>query len=208
MPRTTLHYIPKYLPYQNDGSSEISVSELVLEQAKKPLSKEELKPGYIYVYWNRAAFGVRKIGYTTRDVDLRIREWQDGCKHIAEEQYRSTKKVCNVARIEQLIHADLKDYRVFEPACYGCFKTHNEWFKGVDLKVILSRIEFWTQWISTEPYVEIKGRWLLREDSKLELPQLLLTGHKVSETSVKDDKPSVRRSRRTSSKSAKLSNPW
>jgi hypothetical protein len=38
-----------------------------IKKAEQPLSiyePNELKDGYFYVYWNRATFGVRKIGGT------------------------------------------------------------------------------------------------------------------------------------------------
>lgn len=105
--------------------------------------------------------------------------------------------------MEQLIHADLKDYRVFEPACHGCLKSHNEWFGGVEFEVILERIKFWTQWISKGPYENDKGRWLLREDFKKELPQLytMSNGHarKMKERLM------ARTSRRSSRCAAKYS---
>lgn len=90
MPWTALHYLAEYLPYHAPGSAHLSASEWVLKQAEQPLSIDEpneLRDGYLYVYWNQATFGLRKIGYTTRNVDSRIGEWESGCKHIAEEQY-------------------------------------------------------------------------------------------------------------------------
>jgi hypothetical protein len=200
---TALHYLPEYLPYHTPESSGLSTSKWILEQANRPLSTyepDEREPGYLYVYWNRATFGVSKIGCTTRDVDTRIKEWEDGCGHIAEEQYRSPVPVRNVARAEKLIHADLKDYRVFEPACYGCLKSHNEWFRDVDFEIILGRIEFWTQWISKEPY-ELKkgydlkkGKWLLKDDAKEELMHTVSDSHARKKEKILMTRPSRRSS--------------
>ena len=83
------------------------------------------------MYWNRASFAVRKIRYTARDVRLRLDEWKAQCNYIAEEQYHSPSKVRNVTRVERQVHAELKDFRAFEPGCHGCLKSHNEWFKDV-----------------------------------------------------------------------------
>jgi hypothetical protein len=50
-----------------------------------------------------------------------------------------------VARVEPLIPAELKEYRVFEAACLGYLKNHSEWLTNVDFKVIVERIEFWAE---------------------------------------------------------------
>lgn len=173
LPTAASLYLPEFIPYFDHGSSGLSANKWVQIQAKKPLSGKELSRGYIYVYWNRASFGVWKIGCTGRDVELRLSEWADNCKHSAAELYRSV-GVRNVRRVERLIHADLKDYRVFQPACHSCLTSHNEWFTNVDFEVILERIEFWCQWISKEPYTEDSG--LLKEDARKQLPRLLSIG--------------------------------
>ena len=171
--KTTLIYSPDYRPYQPAKSRRSDVRDWVIKQAKTPLTALERKAGYLYVYWNQATFGVSKIGYSG-DVTGRLRRWESKCKHIAEEQYRSPIEVRNVRRLERLVHAELKDYRVEEECCRGCFRNHQEWFKGVDFKIILKSIEFWTKWLMKEhgQYEEVKGKWLLKEDAKNELPQL------------------------------------
>ena len=175
LPKCEPSYLPKYLPYETEDSPDPGVSERVIQrviqQARKPLTPRERKAGYLYVYWNKATFGAYKIGFTTRDVSTRLREWERQCKHTAQEQYRSF-EVRNVERLERLVHAELKKYRVKEYGCHGCSGNHDEWFQDVDLKVILKSIAFWTKWITREPYKEVKGEWLLREDAEEELPQL------------------------------------
>ena len=173
MPKMVLQYLPEYLPYHPPGSSHLRVSEWVMNQAQAPFSTRnpnEIGEGYLYVYWNRATFGVRKIGYTS-NVGLRLKSWETECNHIAEEQYRSPFKVKHVARVERLVHADLQDYRVFEPACHGCLKSHIEWFKDVDFEIILKSIEFWTQWIMKEPYDVCGSQRRLKQEGKNELLQ-------------------------------------
>lgn len=172
MPAKALWYLPEYRPYQAPGSSGLPVSEWVMKEAKKPLSTykpDETQPGYLYVYWNRASFGLLKIGYTTRDVAVRLSEWEADCQHVAEEQYRSPFLVNNVARLERLVHADLNDFRVFEPFCRGCHKCHIEWFKGVDFETVLKKIEFWTNWMMKDPYKEDGHEWLLTENAENEV---------------------------------------
>ena len=167
-------YLPNYLPYRTKASGASKVREWVMQQAEKPLTLRELKAGYLYVYWNKATFGVYKIGYTTLDVSTRLRRWEAQCKHTAQEQYRSPFKVRNVKRLERLVHAELKEYRVEEHGCHGCSKNHKEWFKGVDFKIIRESIAFWTKWIIKEQgqYEEIESEWVLKEDARNELSQL------------------------------------
>ncbi len=185
LPKSALLYLPKYLPYQTEDSRGSNVRDWVIKQAEKPLNLLELDPGFLYVYWNRAAFGVRKIGYSTRDVGVRLGEWEQDCKHIAEEQYRSPSKVMNVRRVERLVHAELKNYRVKEYGCRGCLGNHDEWFKDVDFEFILESIKFWTNWIMKGQYEEVESRWLLKEHAKNESSELCT---RLSEANIRERK--------------------
>ena len=188
-------YLPNYLPYQTKDSHDSDVSEWVIQQAEKPLTPRERKAGYLYVYWNKSTFGVYKIGFTTRNVDERLREWERKCKHTAQKQYESPFAVRNIERLERLVHAELKEYRVKEYGCHGCLKNHDEWFNGVGLKVILKSIAFWTEWIMKEPYKKINGEWSLKEDAKNGLPQLcnVLSVAKAEENKEKSIRITPRR---------------
>ena len=141
--KSALQYLADYLPYQR---SKLVVSTWVETQANTPLTKRELDTGSLYVYWNQANFGVYKIGYSTVDVTQRLRKWETQCKHTAQRLYWSRIKVPNVRRLERLVHAELKDYRVKEECCHGCKRGHNEWFI-VDFNLIQKSIAFWTGWI-------------------------------------------------------------
>ena len=164
--KSALQYLADYLPYQR---SKLAVSTWVEKQANTPLTKLELETGSLYVYWNQANFGVYKIGYTTVDVRIRLRYWQTQCKHTAQQLHRV--EVPNVRRLERLVHAELKDYRVREECCRGCNKGHIEWF-NVDYKLIEKSIAFWAEWIRKRPYENVKGSFRLKEDARKELPQL------------------------------------
>ena len=179
-----LTYLPEYRPYHPSESCPRSVREWVVEQAKKPLfikgpkptggfqELDETKDGFLYVYWNQASFGLVKIGCTTVDVDQRLQEWEDQCRHPAEEHYRSPVRIKHVARVEKLIHTEFREHRVFEPYCHGCGRKHIEWFKGLDLAVVIERIKAWTEWITKEPYEKKLGVWRLKEGLEFELPQI------------------------------------
>lgn len=155
-------HLPVYLSYHSLESKPRNINDLLREEATKPLDTscgsgrfsglDERRSGYIYVYWNRASFGLMKIGCTTRDVGVRIQEWEEQCHHIADEQYRSRQPVNNIAKVEKLLHLEFRQHRVLEPICHGCGRSHIEWFQGLDLRHVIARIEAWTQWISQEPY--------------------------------------------------------
>ena len=179
-----LQYLPEYRSYHPSKLSPRSVREQVVEQAKEPLfirdprptrrfqELDERKDGYLYVYWNRASFGFVKIGCTTIDVDRRLQQWEDKCQHPAEEHYRSSYRIKHVARVEKLIHTEFGEYRVFEPFCHGCCGSHIEWFSGLNLGLVIKRMEAWTEWIMKEPYEEKLGCWRLKDGLEFELPQI------------------------------------
>jgi T5orf172 domain len=186
-PSQALHYLPEYRPYYPSELCLRSVREWIVEQAKEPLfirdpgitgrfrELDERKDGYLYIYWNRASFGLVKIGCTTIDVDRRLQQWEDQCRHLAEEHYRSPFRIKHVARVEKLIHTEFREYRVFEPYCHGCGGRHIEWFRGLDLGLVVNRIKAWTEWIMKEPYEEKLGRWRLKDSLEFELPQICAT---------------------------------
>ena len=170
-------YLPQLLPYRPPESANLRANEFVLQQAIEPFTvnydpKKALGEGYLYVYWNEATFGVRKIGFTTYEVSDRLRQWEADCKHAAVEQYSSPGKVRHAARVEQLVHADLLDYRVREPACRTCLKSHIEWFRGVDLPYIIRRIEAWSLWVSEEPYEQVGRQWRLTSKGREKMPMV------------------------------------
>lgn len=131
---------------------------------------DELADGYIYFYWNRASFGLLKIGCTTRNVGLRLRQWEQKCKHFADKAYESPGRIKHVARVEKLVHAELENSRVIEPICRGCGGSHIEWFKDVDLKRIAQRVQIWTDWVMNEPYEPKDGVWSLKAGLENQLP--------------------------------------
>ncbi|KAI9815807.1 MAG: hypothetical protein M1827_002203 [Pycnora praestabilis] len=198
-PRQAIQYLPEYRPYHTSGVCLRSVRELVVEQAKEPLfikdtgaaggfqALNEGLDGYMYVYWNRASFGLVKIGCTTKDVDQRLRNWEYHCRHLAEEHYRSPIKIKHVARVEKLIHTEFREYRVFEPYCRGCSRSHIEWFRGLDLGLVIKRMEAWTEWIMKEPYEEKSGRWRLKDGLESELPQTCATPSETNSPKKRND---------------------
>ena len=177
-----LHYLPEYRSFGDPSSDLENVYHSIKNQARQPLvtgitrcadgltEHDETRDGYLYVYWNRASFGHLKIGFTGKDVDQRLQEWEEQCQHIAEKQYQSPRKIKHAARVEKLIHTEFANHRVFEPACHGCGKKHIEWFRDLDLGLAIQRIEAWSHWIGEGPYEYSRGAWQLKEDAEFGLP--------------------------------------
>ena len=186
-PKRALVYFPDYRPhYKSRRSYELNVQDWVMEQAATPLTKSEVEDGYLYVYWNQATFGVRKIGCTVKDVSGRLSEWETKCKHVAEEQYRSPSIVRNVMRVERLVHAELKAYKVKEHGCHGCSGNHVEWFDGVDFDIIRESIDFWTEWIMEGHYENANDEWVLKKDARKKLQQVFKLCNRISVANARE----------------------
>ena len=152
-------YLQHFTPYLPKCEVGVSTSALIRKRLTTALTKTELKPGYIYMYWFPPNFGYLKIGYTTVNSTQRLKLWQRQCQHPATG-VEDLLPVPHVARVEKLIHAELRDLRRWEK-CQGCGKNHKEWFfaqtphaKNVFIK--------WAEWIKTEPYDEETG-WKLKK---------------------------------------------
>ncbi|MCJ1314500.1 hypothetical protein MMC25_008182 [Agyrium rufum] len=159
---SSTQYLPEYLPYRLSKSSGQCREENVMATAMQPLldtSSGQSRSPYLYVYWSQS-FGIVKIG-TSCDVARRMSEWRDSCKCAIELHYSSSSPVENARRVESLVQADLQDYRVFEPACQACFKSHIEWFRDMHLDLVIERIRLWEEWMAKCPYRKIGNQWFL-----------------------------------------------
>ncbi|KAL2815390.1 T5orf172 domain-containing protein [Aspergillus granulosus] len=140
-----------YLPKCHKGKS---VHQRLREVLSAPLTDLEIKKsGLIYIFWYQGNFGHLKIGYT-EDLDQRLRAWEK-CGKPLDVHFPvdgdDKRPVQHVYRVEKLIHAELKDFRLAEK-CPGCNKTHNEWFR-VSKDVAVNIVRKWMQWMREQPYV-------------------------------------------------------
>ena len=159
-PKVQNRHLPVFESYKPVQSSEFTPSDYVLSKTLPVLKKTELPDGHLYVYWNRASFGVRKIGFTTNTIMTRLRQWTNQCNHVVEELPRPTVRIPHVKRFEKIIHADLNEYRVRDK-CQGCNAVHREWFKDIPDSVLNATIDKWTDWMLTSPYEDTKQGWQL-----------------------------------------------
>lgn len=119
-----------------------------LNQSLKRKENETIS-GFIYAYTVEGNSDLIKIGYTTRSVALRHKEWEDDCLRKPISVYEGT-VTTNAFRVEKLIHAELvrEKVRVF---CVACQKQHLEFFKiGKDKAMTV--IRKWERWMRSNPY--------------------------------------------------------
>ncbi|EXJ63108.1 hypothetical protein A1O7_03553 [Cladophialophora yegresii CBS 114405] len=108
--------------------------QLIREILPKPLTPADMhRTGFVYIYWHPPNMGYVKIGYAT-DVKKRLADWKRQCRfdlaeHAVHGSATATQvRLAHLHRIESLIHAELKEYRLLEPSCTGCGRSHREWF--------------------------------------------------------------------------------
>jgi hypothetical protein len=154
-----------FISYQPETTRKLSVFSALHQKAISPLGSKDYSPGFIYLYWDKEYFGMVKIGYTN-NLARRLKEWNTKCKR--QNAYHScTESQVNmphVHRVEQLIHTELKEYRL-RRKCDGCGTMHKEWFKATEAHVV-KVLKKWREWILQEPYEqnEESGKWTLRPD--------------------------------------------
>ncbi|KAJ6035855.1 hypothetical protein N7540_000134 [Penicillium herquei] len=185
IPPKFINPIQQLKPYK-PGRLTGSVSEELAKLVIKPLNKTEVqKRGSIYIFWQQPNFRYLKIG-RSKDTDKRLKEWGTQCKKDmmvyypdrskeTSESSPDQRKLSHIARVEELIHLELMNYRRFEPRCPGCDKKHIEWFE-VSKEHALRVVRKWSVWMETLPYVKsIKNgeeEWILRDQEKARINQL------------------------------------
>lgn len=148
------------------GPESGSRDDLIRSTACRPLDRDEQKPGWVYIYQVEGNPGLLKIGYTSRSIEERHREWSFDCNRNVLPLYPAKghhdEKLPNAFRIEALCHAELDDCRV-RVYCRNCMKEHTEWFK-VSEDQALSVVRRWSSWMKTEPY---QGNKLKLEETRI-----------------------------------------
>jgi hypothetical protein len=137
---------------------------LVRDKMKEPLKKEELDPGYVYVYEVEGNKGFVKIGFTTQTIERRSEQWKFQCDRVPKVLYPlgPAEKIPHANRVEGLCLAELK-YRNVIVICEACPKQHIEWVQ-VSAAEAIAVIQKWTKWINTTPFHDSERpltRWQL-----------------------------------------------
>lgn len=161
-PVMTLPY-KTFRPYAWSKTQRIlSEEQLVNQTVKRPLTKDDRKGvGSIYIYRHYGDFGFFKIGYS-KDRSFRFKEWWKQCGYQIDEQEdllkHITREAPHPARLEGLIHAELKSKRFTVQRCKTCHRTHNEWFE-VTASEAQHVIIKWTKWMQDQKPYDKQGRF-------------------------------------------------
>ncbi|KAF2736304.1 DUF1766-domain-containing protein [Polyplosphaeria fusca] len=164
-------------PWQPQQTLHQPVSHSLYALASAPLgkTKDHLR-GSIYMFSVRGAFGLVKIGYTTKTLEQRLGKWNRQCnrKRMFELELLQSSfegqlvEIPHLARVEKLMHTELKELRL-KNKCGACGKTHQEWF-WVTEQQALGVFAKWRDWILREPYEEGgDGVWVLKKEFRNEL---------------------------------------
>ncbi|KAJ4246839.1 hypothetical protein NW762_013391 [Fusarium torreyae] len=144
--------------------------DIVKREMTKELQDKDRKDGQVYMYEVEGNPGFVKIGYTTRSVEERLKDWDFDCNRASKALYpiplKTTAAIPNVRRVEALCHAEL-DHRRIRIYCRSCLKPHLEWFEIPSTEAI-AVIQKWSDWMATNPYQPIqlrsKEKWTIREE--------------------------------------------
>ena len=159
--------IRQFIPWQPLILKKVDVKTALLASITHPLRKQGDISGYLYVYSTVGDFGARKIGVTAKDnIQERMNEWRKKCDRPINLIYPLEDEkilVPHVYRLEKLVHAELKEYRVVENGCHCGVKRHKEWFYAKDHH-ITEVVRRWTEWLQKAPYEKIKKKWVLKKE--------------------------------------------
>ncbi|OAA38321.1 DNA-binding protein [Metarhizium rileyi] len=138
----------------------------------------DLTDGYVYLYQVPGNEKYVKIGYTTRDVVSRQKEWQFSCNREADFLYPkllAVRKVRHARRVEALCHKELDSVRICI-YCRACLQEHVEWFEITPVDA-LEVIQKWSKWMATDPYegrvLRSVTKWVLRDDQEKRILDLV-----------------------------------
>jgi hypothetical protein len=167
--KTSITHFGAFVAYKPQSTLGIPVNVSLLQTIERPLLKSELHDGYIYMFWVKPVFGYVKIGMTEKQTNERLEEWKEKCGKTFELfpkfSASNVTRVKHVARVEKLIHAELKERRARIGECDVCGKGHIEWFYVNDTEA--KRVyDKWSSWTQDSPYQECTqtGKWRLRSD--------------------------------------------
>lgn len=155
------------ISYQPKWTKNMAVSDVLFEIIAEPLKPTDLKPGFIYMFWEPGNFGKIKIG-RTNNLERRLKEWNDSCKrehaYLPAISRGELAEIAHVSRIERLMHAELKEYRR-AAYCSSCGRNHREWFEVND-STVMGVFRKWRDWIVQRPYElnDQTQKWMLRRE--------------------------------------------
>ncbi|PGH03853.1 hypothetical protein GX51_03841 [Blastomyces parvus] len=160
-PISQLQNFTPYRPKRQEGISASQWLERLIKTPFKNKNRNNLE-GLIYIYWQPGNFGHLKIGWT-KDITKRLQRWENQCgsklevyfpKQVAadEQEQQDIRPIKHICRVEQLVHAELKEQRKKEESC-PCGKAHREWFE-VSPVIAVEVARKWMRWMRQQQRYE------------------------------------------------------
>ncbi|KAH7357457.1 meiotically up-regulated gene 113-domain-containing protein [Pyrenochaeta sp. MPI-SDFR-AT-0127] len=170
----TLPVSRPFEPYQPQKWQALSVSAALLSIITTPLTDTDVKPGFIYIFWDNRSLGMVKIGRTI-DLKKRLQDWDRQCKHSHSYHASSISgelsEIPHVSRIERLMHLELKECRK-QRKCNACGTNHREWFETSEPHAV-KVFQKWQKWILQRPYEkDNQGVWSIRPEMQHTIQQV------------------------------------
>jgi hypothetical protein len=132
----------------------LPLADAILSKVNAKLNKFDTQEGKIYILQLKRDPSKIKIGRAINPIE-RLKQWRQRCGLELELLYLSL-EIPYPARVELLIHTELKDYR-HRFKCERCSAYHYEWFDvtgNVTVNHTIRVVQKWTDWIMTSPYEE------------------------------------------------------
>ncbi|CZR49596.1 uncharacterized protein FPRO_15954 [Fusarium proliferatum ET1] len=137
--------------------------ETLLSKLQSVVDTRARKTGslYFYTHADDAFDGMIKIGYTSREIETRLLEWNE-CGNGHPKLLDSLSGVRHPERVELLTHFELVGCWYAQRWCEHHRKAHIEWFK-VDLERVRTVARLWCRWMQdANPYDRrgcLKDHW-------------------------------------------------
>lgn len=147
-----ISFVSAFTPFTPILSSTGAIADALRSAIGQPLTKQDLKKGFIYMFWDQQNFGMVKIG-RTNNLERRLKEWNKECKvthYYHHSQESKVQEIPHVSRIEKLMHIELGNFRR-KRKCNGCGRLHKEWFE-IGAVQVLKVFQKWRTWILKSPY--------------------------------------------------------
>lgn len=130
-----------------------NASNIIEHQIDKPLNSNETRPGYIYAFKvvDPEGRGYLKIG-TTMDIKAQLQQHHKCYPDIEFIYSTRGEDVIHIARMENLIHAELVEDEMTLERCPGGKHGHHHEFFNVVVQHTIAVLRKWSKWSSTSPY--------------------------------------------------------
>jgi hypothetical protein len=124
---------------------------------KNPPQPRRMSDGRIYIYKHNNIPGILKIGYTTKSVRSRHRQFGNCYGIDTDIIYETENPFSGAFQAERIIHAVLRHKQIQIYNCSNCGSGHREWFL-VSIEEARKIVECAESWLRMPAYTMLQGR--------------------------------------------------